>query len=526
MKKMADSSKTLKLDDIPVMNFGRFMLDKMAPFKENEAMVEGETGKSCTYNDIITRSERLAAGLQGLGVQKDDVVCIFAPNHLDYPVVYYATALNAAVLQTVNPLFTTDDLHKVLADYGTKFLFTVPALAPKVQTALKGLEHIQVIVFGEADGCLSLENVLAEEGTPYSIPDADWKSTTAVLLSSSGTTGFPKAIKMSHFALIANVLQMLAAGVSAETECLILFLPMFHIYGLSAVVAAGSSQGKKIVIMARFNPEEYLRLIQTYRPHTLHVVPPVMVMFAKHPKVSEYDLSSVKSIICGAAPLSGEIEEAVKIRMNLETIHQGFGMTETGITHVNKGSDCRYKAVGKVMDLVEQKIVDPDTGLTLGPNEEGEVWIRGPQAASGFLNLPEQTKEMFVEDGWIRTGDIGKEDEDGFLYIVDRLKELIKYKGYQVAPASLEDILLRHEAVADVGVIGVPDEEGGELPKAYVVRKAGKEVTETELQDFVAGAVAPYMKLRGGVEFVTEIPRSASGKILRRTLRQRLLATQ
>lgn len=523
---MEEPSKKLELEDIPVMNFGKFMIDKMREFADDEAMVDGTTSKSYTFSDIISRSERLAATLQELGVRQGDVICIFSPNHLDFPVVYFATALTPAVLQAVNPLYTTDDLHKVLSEYDTKYVFTIPALAPKVLEAKKGLDHIQVIVFGEAEGCKSLDSLLAPEGTPYEITDADWKSTTAVLFSSSGTTGFPKAIKMSHFALVANVLQMTDAGVNVEHECLILFLPMFHIYGLSSVISQGFSRGRKLIIMAKFNPEEYLRLVQTYRPICLHVVPPVMVMLAKHPKVSEYDLSSVKKIICGAAPLSSEIEAAVKNRLNLELIHQGYGMTETGITHVNKDDDFRYKSVGKPFTLVEQKIVDIITGSTLGPNQEGEVWIRGPQTSQGFLNLPAESKEMFVEDGWVRTGDVGKIDEDGFLYLVDRIKELIKYKGYQVAPASLEDILLRHEAVADAGVIGVPDEEGGELPRAYVVKKAGKEISETELQEFVAGLVAPYMKLRGGVEFVSEIPRSAAGKILRKTLRQRLTSSQ
>lgn len=276
-----------------------------------------------------------------------------------------------------------------------------------------------------------------------------------------------------------------------------------------------------MVFMSRFNAEEYLQLIQKYRPPSLEVVPPIMVMFAKHPKVSEYDLSSVKRILCGAAPLSAEIEEAVKTKLNLTNVQQGYGMTEVGVTHFNQDDDCRYKSVGKLMDLVEMKIVDVETGKALGSNEEGELWIRGPQVSSGYYGLPDQTKELFQEDGWVRTGDIGKVDEDGFLFIVDRLKELIKYKGYQVAPATLEDILLRHDCVADVGVIGVPDEEAGELPKAYVVRKAGKGITERELEEFVAGQVAPHMKLRGGVEFLNEIPRSLSGKILRRTLRER-----
>lgn len=517
---MGDTKQPLKLEDIPVINFGRYMLNHMKTYTEKEALIEGSTGKTYTYDDVVTRTESLAAGLQQLGVQEGDVVCIFAPNHLDYPVTFYATALIGAIFQTVNPLFTKDDLHKVLTDCNTKYIFTIPALVPKVQEAVEGLEPIQVIVFGEAENCVSLESILAPKGTPYTTPDADWKSTIVVLLSSSGTTGFPKPVQISHFSLVANVMQMLHA-LKEKVVCSVTFLPMFHIFGLIVVCANSHSQGSKVVFMSRFNAEEYLQLIQKYRPPSLEVVPPIMVMFAKHPKVSEYDLSSVKRILCGAAPLSAEIEEAVKTKLNLTNVQQGYGMTEVGVTHFNQDDDCRYKSVGKLMDLVEMKIVDVETGKALGSNEEGELWIRGPQVSSGYYGLPDQTKELFQEDGWVRTGDIGKVDEDGFLFIVDRLKELIKYKGYQVAPATLEDILLRHDCVADVGVIGVPDEEAGELPKAYVVRKAGKGITERELEEFVAGQVAPHMKLRGGVEFLNEIPRSLSGKILRRTLRER-----
>ncbi|XP_060592777.1 luciferin 4-monooxygenase-like [Ruditapes philippinarum] len=246
-----------------------------------------------------------------------------------------------------------------------------------------------------------------------------------------------------------------------------------------------------------------------------------MVMFAKYPKVADYDLSSIKVAVCGAAPLSKEIEDMVKEKLKIPCVHQGYGMTEIGVSHINGKTEFKHKSVGKRHSLVQMKIVNVDTGKPCGVNEEGEIWIKGPHMCLGYLNNEEETKNFFTEDGWAKTGDIGREDEDGFLFVVDRLKELIKYKGYQVAPATLEDILLRHNSVADVGVVGLPDEEAGELPRAYVVKKAGKEVTEEELVDFVNGQVAPHMKLRGGVEFVTEIPRTLSGKILRKTLRER-----
>ncbi|XP_053374439.1 uncharacterized protein LOC128546991 [Mercenaria mercenaria] len=338
-------------------------------------------------------------------------------------------------------------------------------------------------------------------------------------MSSSGTTGFPKAVMITHFAIIANSLQQLSVGLATPEDCYIMFLPLFHVYGLYLVTLLCHVIGAKIVIMSRFQPDEYLRLIQKHKPNMLQVVPPVMVMFSKYPRVSEYDLSSIKTVICGAAPLSQEIEEVVKTKLKLPCVIQGYGMTEVGVTHANGREDFRYKSVGKILPLVEMKIVDVETGKTCGLNEEGEIWIKGPQISLGYLNLPEENKRFFTDDGWARTGDIGKEDDDGYLFVVDRLKELIKYKGLQVAPATLEDILLTHDAIADVGVIGVPDEDAGELPRAYVVKKAGKKITEAEIIRYVDSKVSPHMKLRGGVEFVSEIPRTLSGKILRKTLR-------
>lgn len=523
---MADLQRPLRLEDIPAMNFGKYLLDRMKRFRDQDAVVDGTTRKSYSYHDVISRSERLAAGLQRFGVQPGDVICMFTPNHIDYLTVFYSSTLINAVLQAINPLFTTDDLKKVLTDCNTKFIVTIPALVPKVTEATRGLKTTKVIVFGTSDGCTSFDSLLAAEGTPYRTPEADWKSKTAVLLYSSGTTGFPKAVKQTHYSLTANAIQMNRSGINFSGQCLISFLPLFHIYGLVVMGSTVHCMGCKLVIMARFDLEEYLSLIQTFKPPTLQLVPPVMVLLAKHPRVSEYDLSSVKRILCGAAPLSAEIEDAVLKRLKLEDIQQGYGMTEVGVTHINTVEESRRNAVGKLLELTEMKIVDVETGKLLGVNEAGEVLIRGPQVSTGYRNLPAQTREMFIEDGWVRTGDIGKQDKDGYLFIVDRLKELIKYKGFQVAPATLEDILLRHDAVADAGVIGVPDEEAGELPRAFVVRKPGKEVTEQTLQDFVAGLVAPYMKLRGGVEFTDEIPRSLSGKILRRVLRETAKTTR
>ncbi|XP_052807546.1 uncharacterized protein LOC128241441 [Mya arenaria] len=517
---MSGHSK-LTLDDIPVINMGQFLLDRMKTFGDSVAIVDGTTEEETSYRKLAMEVESAASGLQAFGVQKNDVICVVSPNHPDYLVAFYATTLIAGTFQPVNPMYTKDDIVKVFKQCKSKFIMTTSELLPKVKEASAEFPTIKIIMFGESPGYTSFRSLFDHSHGPYVSPDIDPKSDVAALMSSSGTTGFPKAVRMTHYSIVANTLQQRCAGLNTSADTLVVFLPFFHAYGLYLVSYYAHHLGARLVVMSMFEPDKYLYLIEKYKPNLLQVVPPVMVLFSKYPKVANYDLSSVTQIICGAAPLSKEIEDTVKTKLNIQCIHQGYGMTEVGVTHLNGRDNSRYKSVGKLLPLVEMKIVDVDSGRIMGVNEEGEIWVKGPQLSLGYHELPEQTRELFTPDGWARTGDIGYEDEDGFLFVVDRLKELIKYKAFQVAPATLEDILLRHDAIADVGVVGMLDVDAGELPRAYVVLKAGRTLTEQDVLTFVADQVAPHMKLRGGVEFVQEIPRTASGKILRKSLRER-----
>ncbi|WAQ94548.1 LUCI-like protein [Mya arenaria] len=453
----------LRLEDIPVTYMTAYLLDKIRHYGDKVAMVDATTEKTTTYSELVTRIERAASGLQAIGVMKDDDIGVLSPNHPDYLVTFYACAL------TTWPKFSETATPSSC----------LPCLlfCPKYRKRHR-----------EAGGDYeTFESLLDPGHAPYRTPELDPRT---------------------------------CAGLNSDKDTFVTFFPFFHALGLYMVCFVGHCLGARIVIMPRFDFETFLRLIEKYRPRNLQLVPPIMVLLAKSPKVSEYDLSSVSQIACGAAPLSKEIEDLVKEKLKLPCIFQGYGMTEVGVTHLNGRGELRYKSVGKLLPLTEMKIVDVETGKRVGPGQEGEIWIRGPQVCGGYLGLPEQTRELFTNDGWVKTGDIGYEDEDGYLFVVDRLKELIKYKAFQVAPATLEDILLRHDAIADVGVVGMPDVEAGELPRAYVVRKQGREASEEEIRKFVDDQVAPHMKLRGGVEFIQEIPRTASGKILRKSLRE------
>ncbi len=296
------------------------------------------------------------------------------------------------------------------------------------------------------------------------------------------------------------------------------FLPFFHIYGMQVLMNLSLACGATVVTMPRFDLEQALTIIQNSKVTRFFAVPPIVLALAKHPLVDQFDLSSLKQVFSGAAPLGAELAAEAAARVGCEVV-QGFGMTELSpVSHCTVVGDFRPGTSGVTVPNTETRLVDPESGEDRGVGVEGELWVRGPQVMKGYLNNAEATRITIDEDGWLHTGDIAVVDEFGHVSIVDRLKELIKYKGFQVPPAELEALLLSHPKIADVAVIGVADEEAGEVPKAFVVPVPGSELTVDEVQAHVAQHVASYKQVRL-VEFVETIPKSASGKILRRMLR-------
>ncbi|XP_035686649.1 4-coumarate--CoA ligase 1-like [Branchiostoma floridae] len=373
--------------------------------------------------------------------------------------------------------------------------------------------------------CRSFSELLEGDGStfPAAVP-VNVTEDVAVLPYSSGTTGLPKGVVLTNNNIVANLRQIIHKGMlefNRQEDCLIAQLPFFHIYGMVAVLSNCLRQGVKIVTIPRFEPELYLRVIQDYKVTRVMMVPPIALFLSKHPLVDQYDLSHVKDLMCAAAPMGRNLTMALRDRLNPQSLRQGYGLTETSpVTHLCMEDEFAPGAVGIIIPNTEIKVIHTETEEALGEGQDGEICVRGPQVMKGYLNNPEATAGCIDADGWFHTGDIGHYDDKGYFFIVDRLKELIKYKGLQVAPADLEAVLLGHPGVQDVAVIGLADEEAGEVPKAFVVKKTD-DVTEQEIVDYVAGKVAPFKKLRGGVEFVNEIPKSASGKILRRTLRDK-----
>jgi acyl-CoA synthetase (AMP-forming)/AMP-acid ligase II len=398
---------------------------------------------------------------------------------------------------------------------------TVPSCLSKAQSVAQEAGVRELVVFGEAEGASSFESLQAADGDPPPVA-IDPRRDLVALPYSSGTTGVPKGVMLTHHNLVSNVLQSASVLGVGERDTMLGVLPFFHIYGLVVIMNLGLHVGATVVTMPRFDLAQCLEALQKYGVTFANVVPPIVLGLAKNPLVDGYDLRHLRTLFSGAAPLGASVAEAVSARLGCE-VAQGYGLTETSpVTHAARAGSARLKAsgIGPPVPNTEAKVVDLATGTALGPNQEGEICVRGPQVMKGYLNRPDATAEMIDADGWLHTGDIGYADAHGCFFVVDRVKELIKYKGMQVAPAELEAMLLKHPAVADAAVVPLPDEEAGQIPKAYVVLKG--EATPEQLMGWVADRVAPHKKLRR-LELTDQIPKSPSGKILRRVLRERAL---
>ncbi|HUP20589.1 MAG TPA: AMP-binding protein [Gemmatimonadota bacterium] len=484
---------------------------------DHPALIDGPSGRTLTYGQLAEAVRRAAAGLAARGLRKGDALAIYSPNLPEYAVAFHAVASIGGVVSTANPLYTAGELKSQLTDSRARFLITVAPCLEKAAEAAEGTAVEEIFVFGEAPGATPFSALLASGDAPPEV-EIDPAEDLVTRPYSSGTTGFPKGVMLTHRNLVANVEQMLAVDPDWRDEVLIGILPFFHIYGLTVLMNAALSEGATLVTLPRFDLDGFLETLAKYRVTRAHLVPPIILALAKHPAVDAHDLSALERIVSGAAPLSGELAAACAERLGCH-VGQGYGLTETSpVTHYARVDDsvwCRAGTVGPPIPNTEVVIADLESGEALGPGERGEVRIRGPQVMRGYLGRPEETAASIDEDGWFKTGDVGICDPEGRLRVVDRAKELIKYKGFQVPPAELEAVLVANPAIADAAVIPIPDPESGEAPKAFVVARAP--LDEQAVFDWVAERVAPYKKLRA-VEFVDAIPRSAAGKILRRVL--------
>ena len=490
---------------IPALALHQFVTEHWPGYGDKPALIDSATGRALTYTQLGKTVNAVAANLAARGMKQGETFCIYAPNLIEFPVIYYGIQMAGGIPTPANPLYTREELHKQLKDSAATRIITVPEFLDKAIAAAADTCVQEIFVFGEAPGALPFAALLEPAHPPPAL-DHDSYEDLAALPYSSGTTGAAKGVMLTHRNMVAAVCQTIQIEDTHHDDVTLAFLPFFHIYGQQVILNAGLRQGSTLIVMSRFDFEAFLGVIEKYRVSRLYLVPPIVLALSKSPLVDNFDLSSLRTVLAGAAPLGEELTRVCGNRLGLP-IRQGYGMTETSciIALAAPGvTPPKLDTVGKPAPETEVKLVD------------GELHVRGPQIMKGYLNRPAETAEMLLPDGWLRTGDIAEIHENGWIRIVDRCKELIKFKGLQVPPAELEALLLSHPAVADAAVIGIPDEEAGEIPKAFVVRRS--EITAAELSSFVAERVAPHKKIRQW-EFVESIPKSPSGKILRRLLR-------
>lgn len=504
--------------EIPAVTITEHVLRKTAELGDRVAIRDAAGTSSYTYNQLSQAIYALAGGLAARGIAPGKVVGLMAPNIPEYAIVFHGVAVAGAAVTTINPTYGPGEVHHQLTDAGATILFTVAMFAETALKAAEGTGVTEVVIIGDAvAGTIAMTDLFAASITQVPV---DVLKDTVVLPYSSGTTGLPKGVMLSHRNLVANIEQVLHAIRYQDNEVALAALPFFHIYGMQVLMNGLLSNGVTTITMPRFDMVEALQAVQELKITRFFAVPPIVLGLASAPVVDEYDTSSIRQVFSGAAPLGGELADKAAARLGCEVV-QGYGMTELSpVSHSTVEGDYRAGTSGVTVSNTQSRIVDPDTGEDQPIGGRGELWVRGPQVMTGYLNNPTATAETIDDEGWLHTGDVGIIDEHGHLSIVDRMKELIKFKGFQVAPAELEALLITHPKVTDVAVIGIPDDEAGELPKAFVTCPEGDPVTLEEVQALVSDHLVSYKQIKV-LEVIDVIPKSASGKILRKDLRTR-----
>ncbi|KAF7139952.1 hypothetical protein RHSIM_Rhsim06G0008700 [Rhododendron simsii] len=497
----------------------------------NIAFVDASSGNHLTFSDVWSAVDSVSSSLSTMGVRKGHVVLLLSPNSIFFPIVCLSVISLGAVITTTNPLNTTQEIAKQIADSKPVLAFTTPLLLSKIADS-----NLPIVLIGEkstANGIIrfvqmnpvvtTLEDMMKEKPSESRVKERVTQNDTATLLYSSGTTGVSKGVISSHrnlIAMVQNLLTVLDSG--GRQRVYICTVPMFHIYGFAVFAIGLLASGTTVVILSRFDMDDMFLSIEKYRVTDLPLVPPILVaMVSGADQIKrKYDLGTLHSVVCGGAPLSREVIEGFLEKYPMVEILQGYALTEStgvGVSADSLEESRRYGTAGLLSPNMEARIVDPESGEALSVGRRGELWLRGPAIMKGYFSNAEATASILDADGWLRTGDLCYIDDDGFVFVVDRLKELIKYKGYQVPPAELEALLLTHPEIVDAAVIPFPDKEVGQYPMAYVVRKNGSNLSESAVMDFVAKQVAPYKRIRS-VAFIASIPKNPSGKILRKDL--------
>jgi len=479
------------------------------------AIIDGPTGAALTYAELLRRVRSAAAALHAKGVRPGHVVAMNVPNSSDFVIIFHAIGAIGATVSPIPVLASAEEIRRQLGASKATFAVSTYATREAVAAAVTDSEMLL--------DAHDLAHASADTAwlTTWAPPHAD-----AVLPFSSGTTGHPKGVRLSHRNLVANVLQIEDRIGVKSTDTVMGVLPFFHIYGLTVLVNLVLRRRATLIAMPRFDLDDFLSLIQRHEASFAFIAPPIAVALAKHQAVDDVDISSLRDVFSGAAPMDDTLAAAVEKRLGV-SVRQGYGMTELSpVSHfVGAGEQAPHDSIGTPVGGTDNLVVGLDGKPvdipTEGLSDPGELWVRGPNVMIEYVNDPDSTTESLDADGFLHTGDLVRIDQDLNVYVVDRLKELIKYKGYQVPPAELEAVLLSHPQIADAAVIGLAESDVGEIPVAFVVIREPDSLSADDVMEFVASHVSPYKRVRR-VEFCDAVPKSASGKILRRELRERL----
>ncbi|SPP82704.1 4-coumarate--CoA ligase 1 [Drosophila guanche] len=512
-------------------SLGQFVLDKYKGFGDQTVLVDAVSGAEYTASFMHKSIVRLAHILQKLGVKQNDVIGLSSENSVNFALAMFAGFAVGATVAPLNVTYSEREVDHALNLSKPKIIFaskiTIDRIA-KVASKNKFVKGI-IALSGSSKNFKTIyalnemmDNDKYKTNPEFLSPVANKNEDVALIVCSSGTTGLPKGVQLTQMNLLATLDSQIQPTMIPMSEITLLtVIPWFHAFGCLTLITT-ACMGARLVYLPKFEENLFLSAIEKYRVMMAFMVPPLMVFLAKHPIVEKYDLSSLMVLLCGAAPLSRETEDQIKERIGVPFIRQGYGLSESTLSVLVQNDDfCKPGSVGVLKVGIYAKVIDPDTGKLLGANERGELCFKGDGIMKGYIGDTKSTQTA-IKDGWLHTGDIGYYDDDFEFFIVDRIKELIKYKGFQVPPAEIEALLLTHEKIKDAAVIGKPDEAAGELPLAFVVKQANVQLTENDVIQFVNEHASPAKRLRGGVIFVDEIPKNPSGKILRRILRNML----
>ncbi|XP_059442626.1 4-coumarate--CoA ligase-like 9 [Corylus avellana] len=496
-----------------------------APAPTTTVLIDAASGRHVSYSHFLDQIHSLTSSLAASSsLSRGHVAFILSPSSLHVPVLYFALLALGVTISPANPLSSHSEIAHQVQLSNPVIAFATSATSHKLSTLPLGT------ILLDSPEFLSMLNRNRPNSDRFDRVEVS-QSDSAAILYSSGTTGRVKGVLLTHRNLIALIegffrlhseSRQKQNGEQSEEQpqpVSLFTLPLFHVFGFFMLVRA-IAMGETLVLMEKFDFESMLRAVEKFRVNYMPVSPPLVVALAKSELVEKYDISSLQLLGSGGAPLGKEVAESFAAKFPNIEIVQGYGLTETGggaARMIDIEESQRHGSVGRLAENMEAKIVDPVTGEALPPGHKGELWLRGPTIMKGYVGDDKATAETLDSEGWLKTGDLCYFDSDGFLFIVDRLKELIKYKAYQVPPAELEHLLLSHPGISDAAVIPYPDEDAGQIPMAFVVRKPGSNITEAQVIDFIAKQVAPYKKIRR-VSFINSIPKSPAGKILRREL--------